>query len=81
MIAPAAEVHWRFMRRFVGEMLREREPPSSIWQQHREILEAIVAGDVESAEARILEHFDGVTQHALTRHPGPAPLTPSLDAA
>ncbi len=57
MIGPTAEVHWRFLRRVMGEVLRKSEPPPSIWQQHREILEAIVAGDAEGAEARILSHI------------------------
>ena len=57
MIGPAAEVHWRFLRRVMGEVLRRSEPPPSIWQQHREILDAIVAGDPEDAEARILSHI------------------------
>jgi len=57
MIAPTAEVHWRFLRRVMGEVLRKSEPPPSIWQQHREILEAIVAGHAEDAEARILSHI------------------------
>ena len=56
-IGPTAEVHWRFLRRVMGEVLRKSEPPPSIWQQHREILEAIVAGDAEDAEARILSHI------------------------
>ncbi len=56
MIGPSAEVHWRFLRRVMGEVLRRSEPPPSIWRQHREILDAIVAGDPEEAEARILGH-------------------------
>ncbi len=57
MIGPAAEVHWRFLRRVMGEVLRKSEPPPSIWQQHYDILKAIVAGDAERAEARILSHI------------------------
>jgi len=60
MIGPTAEVHWRFLRRVMGEVLRKSEPPPSIWQQHREILEAIIAGDAEGAEARILSHIHSV---------------------
>lgn len=57
MIGPTAEVHWRFLRRVMGEVLRKSEPPASIWQQHREILDAIVAGNPEDAETRILGHI------------------------
>jgi DNA-binding GntR family transcriptional regulator len=59
MIGPSAEVHWRFLRRVMGEVLRRSAPPADIWQQHREILDAIVAGDPEGAEARILDHIAG----------------------
>lgn len=59
MIGPTAEVHWRFLRRVMGEVLRRSEPPAGLWQQHREILDAIVTGDAAGAEARILGHIHG----------------------
>lgn len=59
VIGPTAEVHWRFLRRVMGEVLRRSEPPHSIWNQHRDILDAIVAGDAEAAEARTLSHVRG----------------------
>jgi DNA-binding GntR family transcriptional regulator len=59
MIGPTAEIHWRFLRRVMGEVLRRSEPPAIIWQQHRDILDAVVAGDPEGAEARILDHIHG----------------------
>ncbi len=57
MIAPTAEIHWRFLRRVMGEILRHSAPPPSIWRQHREILAAIVAGEAADAERRILGHI------------------------
>jgi DNA-binding GntR family transcriptional regulator len=57
MIAPTAEIHWRFLRRVMGEVLRRSAPPPTIWQQHREILAAIVAGEAADAETRILGHI------------------------
>jgi DNA-binding GntR family transcriptional regulator len=57
MIAPTAEIHWRFLRRVMGEVLRHSAPPPTIWQQHREILAAIVAGEPADAETRILGHI------------------------
>ena len=59
MIGPTAEIHWRFLRRVMGEVLRRSEPPAIIWQQHREILDAIVAGDPGSAETLIFDHIHG----------------------
>ena len=40
-------------------MLRRSEPPHAIWKQHRDILDAIIAGDAEAAEARTLNHVRG----------------------
>jgi len=57
MIAPTAEIHWRFLRRVMGEILRHSAPPPTIWRQHREILAAIVAGEAADAETRILGHI------------------------
>lgn len=58
VIGPTAEVHWRFLRRVMGEVLRTSEPPPSIWKQHQGILEAIVAGDSERASALSLDHIN-----------------------
>jgi DNA-binding GntR family transcriptional regulator len=58
MIGPTAELHWRFLRRVMGEVLRRSGPPRDIWQQHRAILDAIVAGDAAEAERRILDHIE-----------------------
>jgi len=57
MIAPSAELHWRFLRRVMGEVLRTSGPPIGIWEQHRDILNSIVAGDASAAEQRIVGHI------------------------
>ena len=82
MIGPTAEVHWRFLRRVMGEVLRRSAPPSTIWQQHRDILDAIVAGDAATAETRTLSHVrDAAARLAATigraeREPRPVPARP-----
>lgn len=58
MIGPTAQLHWRFLRRVMGEVLRAAAPPPSIWQQHRDILDAIVTGDEAAAESRTLRHIE-----------------------
>jgi len=69
VIAATAESHWRFLRRVMGEVLRRSEPPADIWKQHREILDAIVAGDAAAAEERILGHIrNAVGRLAATGH-------------
>ncbi|MGI9452161.1 MAG: GntR family transcriptional regulator [Geminicoccaceae bacterium] len=52
-----AEPHWRFLRRIMGEVLRHAEPPRSIWHQHQELLEAVVAGDQEQSERLAVDHI------------------------
>jgi DNA-binding GntR family transcriptional regulator len=57
MIAPTAEVHWRFLRRVMGEVLRGSTPRATIWEQHRGILNSIVSGDANGAEQGIVGHI------------------------
>lgn len=44
-----AEPHWRFLRRAMADVLRHAAPPKTIWDQHSEIVEAIVTGDADLA--------------------------------
>lgn len=57
LLPRTAEPHWRFLRRVMGEVLRRAEPASTIWQQHADILVAIVAGDIALAEERATAHI------------------------
>lgn len=56
LLARAAEPHWRYLRRAMGEVLRHAEPPREIWRQHAEILEAVTAGDQAGAEELAVAH-------------------------
>lgn len=49
VIGPTAEVLWRYLRRVMGEVLRRAQPPPRVWEQHRAILDAIIAGDAAAA--------------------------------
>ena len=57
LLAAAAEPHWRFLRRVMGEVLRHAEPPEEIWRQHAEILDAVVRGDAAAAERLAAAHI------------------------
>ena len=59
LLAATAEPHWRYLRRVMGEVLRFAEPGPAIWQQHREILEAVVQGDPAEAADRARRHVHG----------------------
>jgi DNA-binding GntR family transcriptional regulator len=67
MIAPTAEIHWRFLRRVMGEVLRLSAPPPTIWRQHRDILGAIVSGKAEEAETCILGHIRDAASRLAAR--------------
>jgi DNA-binding GntR family transcriptional regulator len=58
LLEPTAQRHWRYLRRVMGEVLRRAEPPRAIWRQHREILDAVVAGDLEGSEALAIRHVE-----------------------
>ncbi|MEZ5931839.1 MAG: GntR family transcriptional regulator [Alphaproteobacteria bacterium] len=56
LLRRTVEPHWRFLRRIMGEVLRHGEPPRTIWRQHEEILDAVLAGDAERSERLALNH-------------------------
>lgn len=56
LLARSVEPHWRFLRRAMGDRLRETPQPQSIWRQHEAILEAVLAGDPNRAETLASDH-------------------------
>lgn len=56
LLARTVETHWRFLRRAMAEVLRHAEPPREIWRQHAGILDAIISGEPDRAEALAVEH-------------------------
>ncbi len=51
VIEEAARPHWHHMRRIMGEVLRvERNISTNIWDEHAEILRAIIAKDADEAD-------------------------------
>jgi len=52
-----AEIHWRYLRRVMEDVLRLESAPESIWQQHQSILNCILEGNTNGARSRAEEHI------------------------
>lgn len=61
-IQPTADAHWLFLRRVMIGVLLHAERGPLVWAQHEHILDALVAGDVESSVALATEHVTGAQQ-------------------
>lgn len=57
LVAVAAEPHWRYLRRAMGDVLRRAECPDEIWRQHEAILNALCRGDA-AAERLAVDHAE-----------------------
>ena len=62
LIAPTAEIHWRFLRRVMSDVVRHAQPPSEIWDQHDAIVRAIADGDSETAGKLAEAHVERAAQ-------------------
>ena len=62
LLAVAAEPHWRYLRRAMGDVLRRVERPEAIWGQHEAILEAVLGGDATAAERLATEHVEAAAE-------------------
>lgn len=69
------EPHWRYMRRVMAEVLMHAEPATMVWDQHRVIADAILAGDADTAGSAAEDHVRTATRRltqALQRRDAPA---------
>jgi DNA-binding GntR family transcriptional regulator len=58
LIGETTAPHWPYLRRVMGEVLRDDEKmPQNIWDEHAGILDAIIAGDRNSAEKLAQQHI------------------------
>jgi DNA-binding GntR family transcriptional regulator len=71
MIAETASLHWHHIRRLIGGYL-QHYPMRDVWDEHQAILDAVIAGDPDRAEATARHHAD----HASTQF---ASLTRATD--
>jgi len=70
LLATSARIHWQYLRRAMGEVLRYVEAPQNIWQQHASILSAIVAGDAATAEKLALDHANNASMRLFEAYNG-----------
>jgi DNA-binding GntR family transcriptional regulator len=60
--------HWHYMRRVMGEVLRDGDHmPGSIWDEHEAILDAIGARDRDKAETLARQHIARASEVFVTR--------------
>jgi DNA-binding GntR family transcriptional regulator len=57
MIAETAALYWQHIRRLIGGYL-QHYPMRNVWDEHQAILEAVIAGDPDRAEAAARHHAD-----------------------
>ncbi|MBL28524.1 MAG: GntR family transcriptional regulator [Rhodospirillaceae bacterium] len=68
LIERTMALHWNHMRRVMGAVLTDPSQGRKVWREHRAIVDAIVAGDVEKAERLAATHVEdasGRLQEAL----------------
>ena len=57
MIAPTMAAQWGYTQRVMGEVLMRDELPRDIWDQHEALLQALMAGDGDTAERLARQHI------------------------
>ena len=75
LIVETASLHWHHIRRVMGHILRDRTRFDTIWSEHAGIVEAIAAGDADSAESLSRRHATRAAEAIITE------LTASLSQA
>jgi len=71
LIAPAADMHWNFLRRVMVAVLLHAERGPLVWSQHRDILELLAAGKAEEGRDLVTRHILGAKEalfEALAEH-------------
>ncbi|KJB93144.1 GntR family transcriptional regulator [Skermanella aerolata] len=68
LIAETMEPNWHYLRRVMGEVLRDDEKmPGSIWDEHAAILEAVIAGEADKVETLARQHISRAAKVYVTR--------------
>lgn len=67
LVAPTMESHWTNTQRVMGEVLMRDERPRDIWDQHEELLRAVIAGDGHKAERLARRHIEQAADFMIER--------------
>jgi DNA-binding GntR family transcriptional regulator len=67
IIQDTTQPHWLHLRRLMGEVLMRDETPRRIWDQHEDILKAVIAGDAAKAEELARQHITRTAGVLLAR--------------
>lgn len=67
LVAETSLPHWSYLRRVMGEVLLHGETPTDIWDQHEAILNAVISGDAQAAEALAREHISQASETLISR--------------
>jgi DNA-binding GntR family transcriptional regulator len=67
LIAPTMQAQWTCTQRVMGEVLMRDERPRDIWDQHEQMLDAVMAGDGEKAERMARRHITQAASFMIDR--------------
>lgn len=67
LLAPAMEAHRTQEERVMGEVLLHDATPGEIWDEHEQMLEAIVAGDAQRVEVLARDHVGRAADYLIER--------------
>ena len=67
LVAPVMTTHWTYTQRVMGEVLMRDEKPRDIWNQHSEILDAIISGNAARAESLARKHITQASDFMVAR--------------
>jgi DNA-binding GntR family transcriptional regulator len=68
LIGETTAPYWHYLRRAMGEVLRDDEKmPDSIWDEHEAILDAIVVGEADKVETLARQHISRAAKIFLAR--------------
>lgn len=65
LIAETAALHWQHIRRVMGSYLRRYRARQALWDEHAQILEAVVRGDGVEAERLARHHAEAAIANLL----------------